>query len=101
MAGVAMPQGAGLPPRWRLPLLLLGFLCLVAGISGGLARVGFGTAALVDASIPLHGVLMVSAFFGTVISLERAAALDRVWAYGAPLACGIGGIALLGGATAA
>jgi len=38
---------------------------------------------------------MVSAFFGTVISLERAAALDRVWAYGAPLAAGLSGVLLL------
>ena len=40
---------------------------------------------------------MVSAFFGTVIALERAAALDRLWVYAAPLAAGVGGIALLAG----
>ena len=45
----------------------------------------------------LHGPLMVSAFFGTVIALERAAALDKPWAYAAPLAAGLGGIALLSG----
>ena len=70
-------------PRLRLPLLALGFLSLVFGMAGGLARLSAfeysGTA------IALHGPLMVSAFFGTVISLERAAALDRLWAYAAPL----------------
>jgi len=99
MAAIAIPAGAGLSPRWRLPLLLLGFLCLVAGVSGGLARAGFGAAGLIEPSTGLHGVLMVSGFFGTVISLERAAALDRAWAYAAPLACGLGGMALLAGAT--
>jgi hypothetical protein len=37
---------------------------------------------------------MVSAFFGTVISLERAAALDRPWAYAAPLCAGLAGVLL-------
>jgi hypothetical protein len=49
------------------------------------------------AAVALHGPLMVSAFFGTVISLERAAALDRPWAYGAPLCAGLGGLALVSG----
>jgi hypothetical protein len=43
----------------------------------------------------MHGALMVSAFFGTVIGLERAVALGRAWAYGAPLAAGLGGVLLL------
>jgi hypothetical protein len=45
-----------------------------------------------------HGALMISAFLGTVISLERAVALGRGWAYAAPAAAGIGGVALLAGA---
>ena len=48
-------------------------------------------------AIALHGPLMVSAFFGTVISLERAAALDRTWTYAAPLGAGLGGVLLLAG----
>src|SRR5574341_1498626 len=43
----------------------------------------------------LHGALMVSAFFGTVIALERAVAIGRVWAYAAPLCAGLGGVVLL------
>jgi hypothetical protein len=41
---------------------------------------------------------MIAAFFGTVISLERAVAIGQGWAYTAPLAAGAGGIALLAGA---
>jgi hypothetical protein len=43
---------------------------------------------------------MVSAFFGTVISLERAVALNRPWAYASPLAAGLGGLCLLSGVVA-
>jgi len=42
--------------------------------------------------------LMISAFLGTVISLERAVALGRDWAYLAPVLAGVGGLALLFGA---
>ena len=64
-------------PRWRL-LLALGFVSLAFGVAGGLARLsGLEVAGTATA---LHGPLMVSAFFGTVISPERAVALGRVWA---------------------
>lgn len=82
-----------MPPRWRLPLLVLGFVSLVFGVGGGLARItpfGFSLQA-----VALHGPLMVSAFFGTVIALERAAALDRPWAYAAPLGAGLGGVLVI------
>ena len=81
------------PPRWRLPLLALGFLSLAFGIAGGLARLT--PLPVLPVAIVLHGPLMVSAFFGTVISLERAVALDRVWAYAAPLGAGLGGLLIL------
>jgi hypothetical protein len=48
-----------------------------------------------------HGTLMISAFLGTVISLERAVALARGWGYLAPAAAGLGGLALLAGAPVA
>lgn len=96
-----MATARDVSPQWRVPLLLFGFLCLVAGIVGGLARSGLGGWAILSPAVALHGVLMVCGFFGTVISLERAAALGQRWAYAGPLACGVGGIALLTGATLA
>ena len=82
-------------PRLRLPLLALGFVSLAFGIAGGLARL---SALEVPATaIALHGPLLVSAFFGTVISLERAVALERPWAYAAPLCAGLGGVCLIAG----
>lgn len=85
-----------MPPRWRLPLLFLGFVALAFGVAGGLARLTPSLAVLPSA-IALHGPLMISAFFGTVIALERAVALGRLWAYAAPLCAGLGGVLLLGG----
>jgi hypothetical protein len=41
---------------------------------------------------------MALGFLGTLVSLERAVALDRPWAYIAPLAAGAGALAALAGA---
>jgi hypothetical protein len=84
----ALPTSA-----YRFALLALGFVSLAFGVAGGLARLTPFDAP--PAAIALHGALMVSAFFGTVISLERAVALGRSWAYTAPLAAGLGGVLLL------
>ena len=84
------------PPRWRLPLLVLGFASLALGVAGGLARIGASMPAPAGA-IAQHGALMVSGFLGTVIGLERAVALGQLWAYAAPLASGLGGVCLLAG----
>ena len=86
------PAGFGLAVR--LPLLALGMVALVAGVAGGLARLG-GHALLPGATAAWHGPLMIGAFFGTVISLERAVALSARWAYAAPLAAGLGGVTLV------
>jgi len=83
-----------IPPRWRAPLLALGFASLAFGVAGGLVRLGAGFPAP-QGAIALHGALMAPAFFGTVIGLERAVALGRPWAYGAPLCAGAGGLALV------
>lgn len=93
-----MTDSSGVPPGWRFPLLVLGFVSLVAGTLGGLLRVGLSGLPAPDAAPGLHGVLMVCGFFGTVIALERAVALGKGWAYGAPLACGVGGLVTLFGA---
>lgn len=84
---------ADIRPPWRVPLLVVAFASLFLGISAGLARLGWdipggGLAAL-------HGPLMASGFFGTVISLERAVALSRPWAYLAPLGSALGTLAAM------
>ena len=84
-----------LAPWQRAPLLILGFVGLVLGILAGLARLAWPVPGI--ALGPPHGVLMLCAFFGTLISLERAVALGRLWAYLAPLAGGVGGLLVVGG----
>lgn len=83
----------------NIVLLGLAATAAIAGLWGGLVRLG-----LPIASSPLadtHGPLMVCGLFGTVISLERAVALDRQWALAAPVAFGSGGVCLLFGAQSA
>lgn len=89
-----------LPPAFRLPLLFLGMLALVTGVLGGLTRLGWPAPPPVAAAAGWHGALMISAFFGTVISLERAVALGHPWTYLAPAMAGAGGVTLLAGAPA-
>ena len=83
---------------YRILLLVAGFLSLGFGIAAGLARIGFGIELPAPSLAALHGPLMGGAFFGTVISLERAVALDRGWAYLGPLCAGAAGIAWILGA---
>ena len=87
-----------LTPGKRLPLLFFGMLSLVGGVLAGLARLGWDVPAPAAQAAGLHGPLMIAAFFGTVISLERAVAIGQGWAYVAPLAAGSGGVALLASA---
>ncbi len=84
--------------RARVPLLALGMVALLAGLWGGLLRLGWPLLAPPAPLAALHGPLMISGFLGTVIALERAVALGRLWAYGAPLATGLGVLALVAGA---
>ncbi len=86
------------PPPYRLPLLILGFIALGLGVGAGLARLGWNFPLPSPGLMLLHGPLMVSGFFGTLISLERAVALAKRWAYSAPLLTGLGGAALMAGA---
>ncbi len=89
---------ADVRPPWRIPLLILGFASLIIGVGAGLLRLGWAVPRPAADLAAFHGPLMVSGFFGTVISLERAVALARRWAYLGPLAAGAGGLALILGA---
>jgi hypothetical protein len=85
----------GLRSACSLSLLALGMICLVGGVSAGLARLAWDVPLATAAG--WHGALMISAFFGAVISLERAVAVGRGWAYLAPACAGLGGVLLLAG----
>jgi hypothetical protein len=87
-----------MPPLARLPLLILGFLGLFAGVGAGLARLGWSVPDVAASASAMHGPLMICAFFGVVISLERAVAIGRRWAYAGSLLAGLGGIATIAGA---
>lgn len=86
------------PVAWRLPLLLLAFASLFAGMAAGLARLGWPFPAAVAQLAVLHGPLMACGFFGTVIGLERAVALSQRWGYLGPLLTGLGAAAGMFGA---
>lgn len=82
--------------RFRILFLLFGAVSLFSGLCGGLWRLGWVLphgASLAQ----LHGPLMISGLFGTLISLERAIALGRPWAYLGPAAAGLGSLFLLAG----
>lgn len=80
-----------------IPLMVLAFLALLLAIWGGLQRSGLFLPVL-STSLPFyHGPLMVGAFLGTLIGLERAVARGKWWGYGAPLFCGAGGAGLIFG----
>jgi hypothetical protein len=85
------------PPLWRLPLLAAGGLALVAGLYTGLLLLGFGLPSPRPALADVHGPVMVLGFVGTLIALERAAALGTRWAFAAPACAGAGGLALIAG----
>lgn len=81
----------------RVFLLALGALALLSGICGALWRLGW-TLPHGSSLAALHGPLMISGLFGTLISLERAVALGRGWSYVAPAFAGLGTLTLIAGA---
>lgn len=81
----------------RIPLLALAALALLLAMWGGLQRSGVFLPVL-SSSLPFfHGPLMIGAFLGTLIGLERAVARGKWWGYGAPLFCGLGGVVFVFG----
>ena len=84
--------------RLRLIPLAAGAVSMLAGLWFGLARLGLTMPGGELALAEFHGALMISGFLGTVISLERAVAIGRWWAYAAPVLSAIGAGALIVGA---
>lgn len=72
-------------------------IALLAGVLAGLARLGLDQPGFALAQAGNHGALMITAFLGTVISLERAVALGHDWPYLGPIGAGLAGVALLAG----
>jgi len=91
-------MNTGVSVAWRVPLLVLAFAALFAGMAAGLARLGWLFPTPVAELAVLHGPLMASGFFGTVIGLERAVAQSQRWAYFGPLLTGLGAAAGILGA---
>ncbi len=81
----------------RFPLLLLAIIALLFAIWAGLLRLGWAWPPVQPYLAAAHGPLMVSAFLGTVIGLERAVALNKRWAYVVPLLSALGGLLLIVG----
>jgi hypothetical protein len=82
--------------RWlRLLAIAAAALALIFGLRAGLLRLGWDLPGNADAA--LHGPLMICGFLGTVISLERAVAARRIWAYAAPAASALCAVALATG----
>ena len=81
--------------RYR-PLILAGaVICLLAALWAALLRIGWNWPVPSPRLLGLHGPLMVACFFSALISLERAVALGRAWAYAAPVLAVAGGLGLL------
>ncbi|KAF1049143.1 hypothetical protein [Xylophilus sp.] len=86
----------------RLALAPLVVVALAAGLAGGLARAGVGLPAALAGdwlgpAAMAHAFLMVCAFMGTVIGVERAVAVRHPLAFAGPLASGVAGAAALCG----
>lgn len=78
-----------------IPLLTFGILTLLLALFAGLLRLGWNIP-LVKASLAqYHSVLMVSGFFGLIISLERAVALPQRFFYLAPVGVCLGSLSLI------
>ena len=79
----------------RLVLLACGLIAFLLGLWTGMARLGVGLMGAAPRFVEFHGVLMICGFFGTLISVERALALNRPLAYMIPIFAATGTIALL------
>ncbi|MDE2371099.1 MAG: hypothetical protein KGN16_19170 [Burkholderiales bacterium] len=79
---------------------------LVTSIVGGLLRAGVAVPVPRDRAWPgqavlAHAFLMISAFMGTVIAIERAVAVKARIAFAAPALSALAGLCMLSGAPAA
>lgn len=81
----------------RFGLLASALLALLVAMWAGLLRLGWELPWWQPALALSHGPLIVCGFLGTLISLERSVALNRWWAYAAPLSTALGTLHLIVG----
>lgn len=87
--------------RFRLPILALVILSMLAGLWAALARVGWSMPELRPNLTGIHGHLMIGGVLGTLITLERAVALAGLagrrwhWSYLAPMSSAAGAVLLV------
>jgi hypothetical protein len=93
------PRQRGRSP-WSAPVLAFGVTALLAGLWGGLLRLGLQVPAGHTEVAELHGVLMPLGFLGTMIAAERAVAVRTAWPWLAPAASGVGSLWLVAGGPA-
>jgi hypothetical protein len=87
---------------FKIAMALLVLAMLLGAVAGGLLRAGAAWPGLQGSLLAgqaavAHAALMLSAFLGSAIGVERAVALHRRWAFAAPLASALGGALLLAG----
>ncbi len=86
------------PPRLVIVAVMApAAIGLVLGVWGGLLRAGWKLPLAMGSLISEHGGLMVGAFLGTLIGVERAVALGARWPWVAPSATGVAGLLLVVG----
>jgi hypothetical protein len=91
------PTRVGVPTGARRPLLVGALVALLIGLWAGLVRMGWPWPFLPPTLPMAHGPLMINGFLGTLLSLERAVALGKRWAYLAPFTAALGTLLLLVG----
>jgi len=90
--------------RWAF--VALAAALLASGVIGGLLRAGVAVPVPDDSAWPgravsAHAFLMICAFMGTVIAIERAVAVKERLAFAAPAASALAGVLMLAGMPAA
>jgi hypothetical protein len=78
-------------------LLFTAGIGLLLGLYTGLIRLGLVMPPAFELGPMAHGPLMINAFLGTLISLERGAALEKLWTYAAPMSFGLSTFLLMFG----
>lgn len=78
-------------------LMLLAAGSLLLGLYTGLVRLGILMPGAIQTNGMLHGPLMINGFLGTLISLERAAALRKHWTWTAPVFLALATVLILSG----